>query len=260
MSFAEMAVELIETSEDAVLGGRLVLRQPLKGHRVGHDAILLAAACSARPGDHLVDLGAGVGAAGLAVALRVDNVVVSMVEIDPTLVVLARENAASNGLAGRARAVQLDVAATSAAFVAAELAPGGADHVLMNPPFNAAQNPSPDRGRRLAHAAADDTLGVWLGAAARLLRPGGTLALIWRADGLSEVLAALAADFGAVTVLPVHPGPDAAAIRVLIRAIKASRGPLSLLPGLILADSIGRPTAQTETVLREGAMLPLAEN
>src|SRR5271155_916183 len=103
MSFAEMAVELIETSEDAVLDGRLVLRQPLKGHRVGHDAILLAAACSARPGDHLVDLGAGVGAAGLAVALRVETVVVTMVEIDPALVVLARENAASNGLAERVR-------------------------------------------------------------------------------------------------------------------------------------------------------------
>jgi len=255
-----MAVEQMRTSEDAVLGGRLVLRQPLKGHRVGHDAILLAAACSARPGDRLVDLGAGVGAAALAVALRIEDLVVTMVEIDPALVILARENAASNGLAERARAVQLDVGAMSAAFVAAELAPGGADHVLMNPPFNAAQNPSPDRGRRLAYAAADDTLGVWLGAVAGLLRPGGTLTLIWRADGLSEVLAALAADFGAVTVLPVHPRPDAAAIRVLIRAIKASRGPLSLLPGLILADATGRPTAQTETVLREGAVLPLAEN
>ena len=59
-----------ETSEDAVLGGRLLLRQPRAGHRVGHDAILLAAAISARGGDHAVDLGAGVGAAGLALAQR----------------------------------------------------------------------------------------------------------------------------------------------------------------------------------------------
>ena len=255
-----MAVEPLQTSEDSVLGGRLVLRQPLKGHRFGHDAILLAAACSVRPGDRLVDLGAGVGAAGLAVARRVEDVIVTMVEIDPVLVALARENAASNGLAERTRAVQLDVGATPAAFVAVELAPGGADHVLMNPPFNAAQNPSPDRSRRLAHAAADDTLGVWLRAAARLLRPAGALTLIWRADGLSEVLAALTADFGAVTILPVYPRPDAAAIRVLIRAVKASRGPLSLLPGLILADATGRPTSKAETVLREGAALPLAEN
>jgi len=47
--------QVLQTSEDAALGGRLFLRQPRKGHRFGHDAILLAAACSARPGEHLVD-------------------------------------------------------------------------------------------------------------------------------------------------------------------------------------------------------------
>ena len=55
-----------ETSEDAVLGGRLVLRQPLRGHRFGHDAILLAAATAAQAGEQAIELGAGVGAAGLA--------------------------------------------------------------------------------------------------------------------------------------------------------------------------------------------------
>jgi tRNA1(Val) A37 N6-methylase TrmN6 len=255
-----MAAELAQISEDAVLGGRLVLRQPLKGHRVGHDAILLAAASSARPGDHLVDLGAGVGAAGLAVAHRIEDLAVTLVEIDPALTELARENAARNGLAERVRAVCLDAAAAPAAFTLAELASGATDHVLMNPPFNAAQNPSPDRGRRLAHAAAPDTLAQWLGTAARLLRPAGVVTMIWRADGLGAVLAALAADFGAATVLAVHPKPDAAAIRVLIRAVKTSRAPLSLLPGFILADAAGQPTAQAEAVLRRGAVLPLAGN
>ena len=54
-----------------MLGGRLRLRQPLSGHRVGHDAILLAAATGGRAGELAVDLGAGVGAAGLALAARV---------------------------------------------------------------------------------------------------------------------------------------------------------------------------------------------
>jgi len=248
----------IDISDDAVLGGRLVLRQPRKGHRVGHDAILLAAACSARPGDHLLDLGAGVGAAGLAVACRVADLTVALVEIDPALAELAGENAKRNNLAGRVRAVCLDAAASPAAFAAAGLKPREADHVLMNPPFNAAENPSPDRRRRLAHTAESGTLARWLEAAARLLRPAGVVTLIWRADGLGGVLAAFAADFGAVTVLPVHSRADAAAIRVIIRAVKASRAPLSLLPGLVLADAAGRPTAQAEAVLREGAVLPLA--
>src|SRR5229473_3780911 len=75
-------------TDDAVLGGRLRLRQPARGHRVGHDAILLAAACPARAGERVVDLGAGVGAAGLALAARVPDATVTLVEIDPELAAL----------------------------------------------------------------------------------------------------------------------------------------------------------------------------
>jgi len=131
----------------------------------------------------------------------------------------------------------------------------------MNPPFNdpVRQRASPDRQRRLAHAGAAGTLAAWIGAAARLLQPRGTLTLIWRAEGLGEVARALEGSFGAVTVLPVHPKPQAPAIRILVRATKASRAPLVLLPGFVLHDEAGRPTAASESVLRAGAPLPLAE-
>ena len=177
-----------ETTEDAALGGRLLLRQPRQGHRFGHDAILLAAACSVHAGEHLIDLGAGVGTAGLAVAHRVDNLAVTLVETDSALVTLAGANAARNGLAGRVTAVHLDVGASVAAFAVARLQPGVADHVIMNPPFNAPENPSPHGGRRLAHNAAGDTLASWLKTASRLLRPDGAVTLIWRADALDTVI------------------------------------------------------------------------
>ncbi len=251
--------QLNGTSDDAVLGGRLVLRQPLRGHRVGHDAILLAAATAAGPGDHAVDLGAGVGAAGLALATRVDGVRVTLVDVDPVLVTLAEENAMRNAMNKQVRALCLDVGAPAAAFVAAGLAGGSADCVLMNPPFNVLQSPSPEPRRRAAHAAKAGTLNEWLQAATRLLRASGVLTLIWRADALKEVLAGLAAGFGAVTLLPIYPKPDAPAIRVLARAIKASRAPLALLPGLVLADAEGKPTMQAEAVLRGAGSLPLAD-
>jgi tRNA1(Val) A37 N6-methylase TrmN6 len=258
MKSAATAAEAMQLTEDAVLGGRLILRQPRKGHRVGHDAILLAAASATRPRDYVVELGAGVGAAGLAVARRVGDARVTLVEIDRALAELATANAERNGLAGRVRSVCLDVTAPSAAFAVAGLNAGAADLVLMNPPFNAPQNPSPDPARRLAHAAGDDTLGLWIGAAARLLRGGGAVTLIWRADGLDAVLAALAEEFGAVTVLPVYPKPQAPAIRVLVRAVKGTRSPLALLPGFVLAGADSKPTPQAEAVLRDGAVLALA--
>src|SRR5712672_4202150 len=105
-----------EFTEDAFLGGRLRLRQPKSGHRAGHDAMLLAAATSARSGDRVVDLGAGVGAAGLAVARRVAGIKLVLVEIDEVLADLARGNAVANAIA--ADVIMLDV--TSAADVFAE--------------------------------------------------------------------------------------------------------------------------------------------
>jgi tRNA1(Val) A37 N6-methylase TrmN6 len=131
----------------------------------------------------------------------------------------------------------------------------------MNPPFNdpARQRGSPDPRRRLAHADPGETLAAWAKTAARLLHPPGTLTLIWRADGLGEVVRALDHAFGGVTVLPVHSKDGEPAIRILVRATKGSRAPLALLPGLVLNDDAGRPTSRSEAVLRAGAALPLAE-
>src|SRR5262252_4620029 len=91
-------------TDDAALGGLLMLRQPARGHRFGHDAILLAAATQAAAGEVAVELGAGVGAAGLALARRVPGLEVRLVEIDPALAALGRENAARNGFGDRVTA------------------------------------------------------------------------------------------------------------------------------------------------------------
>jgi tRNA1(Val) A37 N6-methylase TrmN6 len=246
----------LETSEDAVLGGRLRLRQPLRGHRVGHDAILLAAATLALSGEHAVDLGAGVGAAGLALAVRVGGLKVTLVEIDPELCALAAGNARLNRLDDRVTALVAD------ASNVAGLAAGSVDRVLMNPPFNdaARQNVSPDPRRKLAHVAAADTLPRWIGGAAHLLKAGGTLTMIWRADALDDVLAALASGFGAIVVLPVHPRSGATAIRVLIRAVKGGSAPPQFYPGLDLNGADGRPTPAAEAILRGGETLPIAKS
>lgn len=256
-----MNVELDQdTTEDAVLGGRLTLRQPRRGHRVGHDAILLAAATAAHRDEHAVDLGAGVGAAGLALAARVPGLQVTLVEIDAALSALAAANARLNAMAERVRAVACD-AEDVAALDRAGLTGGSIDRVLMNPPFNdaARQNVSPDPRRRLAHAAGPHLLKRWVAAAGFLLKPHGVLTLIWRADALGDVLAALKPDFGTVAVLPVLPRAGAPAIRVLVRAERAGRGAMRDYPALILNAANGKPSVAAEAVLRAGETLPIAQ-
>lgn len=249
-----------DLTDDSALAGRLRLLQPRQGHRFGHDAILLAAATSAREGDSVVELGAGIGTAGLALAMRVARIRVRLVEIDPALAALARENASRNGLGDRVEAVALDVAAPAAAFARAGLAAASHDAVLMNPPFNdpGRHRASPVAERRLARSLPQAALVSWVTTAARLLRPGGSLTMIHRADALSRLLAALTPAFGAITLLPVHPAPGAAAIRVIIGAVKASQAPGAILPGIMLAQQDGRPSAAADAVLRDGAPLSLA--
>jgi tRNA1(Val) A37 N6-methylase TrmN6 len=248
-----------EFTEDAFLGGQLRLRQPKSGHRAGHDAILLAAATPARSGDRVVDLGAGVGAAGLAVATRVAGINLLLVEIDAALAELARGNAASNAIA--ADVIVLDVTSAADAFAAAGLKPDSVDVVLMNPPFNdpARHRRSPDKRREIAHVATDTTLGSWIHAGRRILKSDGVLTLIWRADGLTEVLAALDRGFGSFAILPVHANAVTPAIRVLIRAIKGGKAPTQIHAALLLNDESALPNKQLQDILAREGVLPLAQ-
>jgi tRNA1(Val) A37 N6-methylase TrmN6 len=247
-----------EITEDAFLGGQLRLRQPKSGHRAGHDAMLLAAATPARSGDRVVDFGAGVGAAGLAVAKRVAGIELVLVEVDRALAGLARANAASNAIA--ADIIVLDLTSNADAFAAAGLAPDSADVVLMNPPFNdaARHRASPDKAREIAHVATAATLESWIHAGRRILKSGGVLTLIWRADGLVELLAALDRGFGSLAILPVHGDAKSPAIRVLIRAVKGGKAPAQIHAALVLNDESTVPNKQVQDILAGKGVLPLA--
>jgi len=249
-----------DVTEDMFLGGQLRLRQPRRGHRAGHDAILLAAATPARAGHRVVEFGAGVGTAGLAVARRVTGLDLVLAEIDETLAALARTNAEENGI--KATVTVLDVTASVVAFAASGLGPDSADIVLMNPPFNDAERhrASPDPARQSAHVAAADTLEKWTHAARRVLKSGGVLTMIWRADGLAQVLAALERGFGSIGILPVHPTPQGPAIRVIVSAVKGGRAPMVLHPGFVLQGAGGEGGAEAAAVLGGRAVLSLARS
>ena len=248
---SELAANPLDVTDDAILSGRLRLFQPKRGHRFGHDALLLAAAVPARPGDRVAEFGAGVGAASLALLARVPGIDATLYEIDPALCALAQQNIARNGFSECARPVIRDVTTPPEA--------GAFDHIFMNPPFNDARHPpSPDAARRRAHAGGADSLSRWIGSARTQLREAGTVTLIWRADGLAEVLQALGTEFGGVAVLPVYPGPGRPAIRLIAAAGKGIATPMRICPPLVLNDMEVRPTAEAEAILRQGAALPMA--
>jgi len=172
---------------------------------------------------------------------------------------LARDNAAANAIA--AETIVLDVTADAQGFASHGLSPDSVDVVLMNPPFNdpARHRGSPDRLRHTAHVATEETLHAWVHAARRMLRSNGVLTLIWRADGIADVLEALSRGFGSLAILPVHGEAGRPAIRVLVRAVKGGRAPTRLLPGLMLNDEARVSKNEMMEILEGRAALPLME-
>ncbi len=255
------AASAAAVTEDRLLDGRVRLRQPAEGYRAAIDPVFLAAAVPPKDpaGEPMtaLDLGCGAGAAALCLLARLPEAAVTGLEVQPRLAALARDNAALNGWAERFRVVEGDIADRDAL---AGLRPGngGFDEVLCNPPHHpasmiAAPEPSKARSNRESGAALDD----WVAAALALAGPKGAATFIHRADRLDDLLAALRGRAGGITVFPLWPKPGAAARRVLVRARKASRAPLTLAAGLVLHGPDGRFTPEAEEVLRSGHGLAL---
>ncbi len=251
-------IEAPATRIDRLLDGRLALRQRAKGHRAGTDAVLLAAAAGL-PAGLLVDVGAGVGTAGLMAALREPGITVQLVERDAEAVALARDNIAANGLSDRVTALTCDITSASSRREAG-LAEQSAACVIANPPWYATGSVrvSPVSARASAHVlgAAGD-LDAWLRGMSAITAPGGHLVLIHRADALPALFEACAGRFGDLTILPIHPRAEAEAIRVLVGGKRGGRGPLRLLPPLILHEADGRFTPLAEALHRGTASLNL---
>jgi tRNA1(Val) A37 N6-methylase TrmN6 len=242
---------------DTILGGRLMLGQPAKGHRAGTDAILVAAAVPAEPGDSIADFGAGVGAAGLAVLVRVPKTRALLIEVDPHIAALAEANILANDLAKRARVLAIDVAIAGTAANAALAS--SADHIVSNPPFNPPSGRvSPDAATARARVAEEGQLVDWMRAAARVLKPGGSVTLIHRPEAMQEILAALSRRYGGVTLRFVHPETETPAVRVLVQARKDSRAPMRVLPPFILNRPGGGFTAEAEALHRDLAALDMS--
>jgi tRNA1(Val) A37 N6-methylase TrmN6 len=247
---------------DAFLGGKLEVLQPADGgHRSGLEAVLLAASIEDGFQGALVDLGAGAGVAGLCVAGRVKGARVMLVDRDEVALAGARSTlslASNRSFAERVSVMVADVTASEADRAAAGLGRELADATICNPPFYkpGEATVSPAASRAGAHVMPDQGLETWVRTAASILRPEGRIVVIFRADGLADLLSALAGRFGGTAVLPIHPRAGSRAHRILVRATKGSRGRLSILPGFALHGTTGSSyLPEADAILRDGKSL-----
>ena len=240
---------------DAFLGGRLKLWQPRQGYRAGIDPVLLAASVEARAGQHVLDLGCGVGAAVFCLHSRIAGLHLVGVERQVDYANLARRNA-------EAADAQMEVVTADLAMLPEPLRQRSFDHVIMNPPYYhaAARSAAQDEGRESA-LAEDTPLATWVDQATRRLAPKGRLHVIQRADRLADLLQSLDGRLGSVELLPIAPRTGRAAQLILLRAQKGGRAALRLHAPLVLHSGDSHTSdgdsyrAEITDILRNGHAL-----
>ena len=245
------------TSTDAFLDGRINIMQPRQGHRAGSDAVFLAAAVPAEAKGRALDVGAGVGVAGLCLLARIPSVTVTAVEIDAGLCALAEANAALNGFAESFKAVNADVTWPAKKLAAAGLVRESFAHVIANPPFHVEGAVRTAPSKAAAHVMRAEDLAVWIRFLAAMTAPKGRVTLIYPSEHLGELLRQFEGRFGDVQIFPLFPKANMSATRIILQGRKGSRAAPSLLSGLVLHDSDGRYTDAAEAVLRRGEALKL---
>ena len=234
---------------DRFLDGRVVAAQPASGFRAGHDTVLLAAAVPATSGSVIIELGSGAGVASLCLAARIPGARITGIEIDADLVRLANENAARNAVADRVSFITADAAQPSTHA-------DGVDHVFFNPPFHpdtGQVSPVPARDR--ATRDSGNAIREWTGRALSLVRDGGTVTAIVRADRVEDIQDA-ARPYGGL-IFPLLPRAGSKPKRAIVHIVKVEGEAFSTVAGLILHEADGRSTEAAENVLRHAKPLNL---
>jgi tRNA1(Val) A37 N6-methylase TrmN6 len=246
-------------TEDGFLNGRLRILQPEKGYRAGIDAVFLAASIPCAPGDKVFEAGLGTGVAALCLAHRVPGVNITGIEVAARYAMLAEENARRNDCGAGIKVIHGDVKEALRRGSALLPAAGSMAHALANPPYfeDGKATASPVALKAQAHNFAPEDLDLWVKAMHALLEPRGTATIVYRAEALTRVLATFEGRFGDITVAPLFPRAGLAATRIIVQAVKGSRAPVQLLPGLILHGDDGKFTKAAEAILREGAPWPM---
>lgn len=238
----------VDITTDTFFDGRLQVSQSRRGYRFSIDAVLLAHQIKPRQGDvRVVDFGTGCGILPLLLAYRHVALNFSGIEIQPSLVQLARTNVRANDLGHRIQIIEADLQ-----LVNPQMLGFSADLVVSNPPFRtpASGRINPDQERALARHEIALTLEGLLRAVRRVLKTGGYFWTIYPTQRLPELISTMQVlNIEPKYLRMIHSRENCNAKLVLIAGVKAGLAGLAVGPPLVIYDNAGQYSEAVQAML-----------
>jgi tRNA1Val (adenine37-N6)-methyltransferase len=231
---------------------QLTIAQSPEGYRFSLDAFLLADFVSDCPPGPLLDLGTGCGVVALLLARRFPQVGIVGLELQDTLITVARQNIVRNSLEHQVALVRAD------ARQARNILPAGVfGTVVCNPPYRIVGRGrlNPNLTKAMARHELTLTLAQLLQACRHLLRARGLLVMVYHPSRLPELCARLAeAQLCPRRIRLVHSTLQAPASMVLVEAVRGGRDILTVLPPLAVHDARGSYTPEMQAIFQGRAL------
>ena len=236
---------------DTVFQGRLKIIQPEKGYRFSIDAVLLAGLSRIRPRERVVDLGTGCGVVPLLLATQhaIDHI--TGVEIQESLVSMARRNVLINELSHLITIVHTDLKKMNTAMVG-----GSVDLVVSNPPYGKLRSGrlNPNEHKAIARHELLANVGDVVRTAAQLLSQKGRLALIYPARRLPNLLKEVCLNgFAPKHLTVIHTTLDSGAKLVHLESIKGGGEELRVSKPFVIYRSDGEHTDEMKAIYGNAA-------
>ncbi len=216
----------------------LDIAQPESGYRFSMDPVLLASHIHPKPHERILDIGCGCGVMPLILARNHLNIHVIGVEIQRELSAFATTNIKKNNLAHQITLLNEDIREIFPADLG-----GAVDRIISNPPYKKANSGriNPDPQKAMARHDISLDLDTLFACSARLLKPKGTITIIFPAGRLQDISDRMGAHaFGLECLKSIHTRKDRPAKLVLVSGRKNGKQPCRILPPLIIQDPSGR--------------------
>lgn len=160
----------------------MVILQKKDGFRFGEDAVMVAEFFTAIKNGKLLDIGTGTGIISLILSRnpKVDNI--TSVEIQEEMAGMAKRSVEKNDLTEKIEVLNVDIK---------KLNRGNTyDYIVSNPPYMKSSNGKVNPHSMKAISRHEITLNLkeLIDESKRLLKPGGSLTLIYRSERMVELL------------------------------------------------------------------------